>query len=440
MQSIRSRLLAWLIGSVVLAGAIQAAVLYNVALREANELFDYHMQQQALALRDQVMVLGDEEALVQADEDFEFVIQIWRADGERLYRSRPRSALPQLAALGFADLATPDGLWRTFGVQSRGRVIQVAQRMNVRRGMAADAALRTLVPLGIIVPLLAMLVWLGVARAMRPLDATARAVAARNASALDPLPAEPLPDELRPLIGALNGLLARLGESIAAQRAFIGDAAHELRSPLTALRLQAQLLERAGSESERAAAASALTAGIDRATHLVGQLLELASLEPDSASHRFTSVSLDALAKDAVAMQAGVAAERGVDLGLAPSEPVQVHGDAASLAILLRNLVDNAVRYTPPGGRVDVAVGVQDGAPVLSVSDTGPGIPAEDRERVFDRFYRVPGSGESGSGLGLAIARRIAELHAARITLADAPGGGLRASVAFPAAPQRTAP
>ena len=154
MQSIRSRLLAWLIGSVVLAGAIQAAVLYNVSLREANELFDYHMQQQALALRDQVMVLGDEEALVQADEDFEFVIQIWRADGERLYRSRPRSPLPQSAALGFADLATPDGLWRTFGVQSRGRVIQVAQRMNVRRGMAADAALRTLIPLAVTVPLL----------------------------------------------------------------------------------------------------------------------------------------------------------------------------------------------------------------------------------------------------------------------------------------------
>ena len=307
MQSIRSRLLAWLIGSVVLAGAIQAAVLYNVSLREANELFDYHMQQQALALRDQVMVLGDEEALVQADEDFEFVIQIWRADGERLYRSRPRSPLPQSAALGFADLATPDGLWRTFGVQSRGRVIQVAQRMNVRRGMAADAALRTLIPLAIIVPLLALLVWLGVARAMRPLDATARAVAARSASALDPLPAGPLPDELRPLIGALNGLLARLGESIAAQRAFIGDAAHELRSPLTALRLQAQLLERAGSDAERAAAAGALTAGIDRATHLVGQLLELASLEPDSASHRFGPVALDALAKDAVAMHAALA-------------------------------------------------------------------------------------------------------------------------------------
>ena len=166
----------------------------------------------------------------------------------------------------------------------------------------------------------------------------------------------------------------------------------------------------------------------------MGQLLELASLEPDSASHRFGPVALDALAKDAVAMHAANAAERGVDLGLATSEPVTVHGDAASLAILLRNLVDNAVRYTPAGGRVDVAARLQDGAPQLSVSDTGPGIPAEDRERVFDRFYRVPGSGESGSGLGLAIARRIAELHAARIVLEDAPGGGLRASVAFPAA------
>lgn len=432
MNSLRSMLLVWLLTAVVLASAVQAIILYRVTLNETEELFDYHIQQLALSLRDQVLHESPVGVVVPEDEsEYDFVVQIWGLNGERLYRSRPGSTLPNEAIMGFSNVSTPEGEWRMFSIRLRDRVIQVAQPMGVRSEMALAISLRTLTPLLLIVPLLALAIWFAVGRALRPIENISTAVERRHATSLDPLPEERLPEEIAPLVGALNRLLARLSQSISAQQAFIGDAAHELRSPLTALRLQAQLVTRAHDDKARESAAAILVAGIDRATRLVEQLLTLARSEPDATSRKFEPVRLDELVMDVVAQHAEMAHNRHIDLGVREAEPLSVSGDADSLRILLRNLMDNAIRHTPQGGRIDASVLARNGCAVIEVADSGPGIPAEERGRVLDRFYRRPGNEATGSGLGLAIVKAIAERHGATVELAEAPGGGLAARIVF---------
>ncbi len=438
--SIRRRLLGWLMAAVLGAGVLAAAVGYAVALHEMDELFDYHIRQLALSLASQAV--QHDSALVALPEnaehpEYDFAVQIWNERGDSVYLSPNYPALPPRATLGFSNVKDASGEWRIYATQLGPRTIQVVQPLAVRRQMAFASALRTLLPLLLVIPLLAVAVWLTVARAMRPLHAVAGVVERKGASALEPVDEGGLPVEIAPLVAALNRLLRRLEASISAQRAFIGDAAHELRTPLAALRLEAQVLVRTSDENERRAAGEEFVGSVDRATHLVEQLLALARSEPDAAAHTFVPVRLDELAREAVADLAAGAVAKGIDLGAGDTgAEVTVRGDPQALRILLRNLVDNAVRYTPPGGRVDVAAGRTEGRALLSVLDTGPGIPADERERVFDRFYRVPGSAEIGSGLGLAIVRRIADLHGAQVTLESGEGGaGLKVSLIFPAQP-----
>jgi two-component system OmpR family sensor kinase len=250
---------------------------------------------------------------------------------------------------------------------------------------------------------------------------------------LHPLPDQPLPDEVRPLVSALNDLLVRLGAALGRERAFMLDAAHELRTPLTALHLQMGALTRAGTEAERLEATEQLSAGVQRAIRLVEQMLSLSRQESRAEPVR-AQIALDVLAREVVAELVPVSDAKSIDLGISESQPVSVLGNADAVRTLLRNLVDNAVRYTPPGGRVDVAV--QGGErPVIKVVDTGPGIPSEERSRVFDRFYRRPGTSPPGSGLGLAIVKSIADAHDATLTLDEGPTGvGLTVTVSFPVA------
>jgi two-component system OmpR family sensor kinase/two-component system sensor histidine kinase QseC len=266
---------------------------------------------------------------------------------------------------------------------------------------------------------------------MRPLQRVAADVRQRDEQSLQPLPAAGLPDEVAPLVAALNALLQRLGQSLETQRAFVADAAHELRSPLTALKLQLQLLKRAGSDAERAAAAEALAAGIDRAARLVEQLLTLARTEPGAAATPLQPLDLSELAREAVADTVPLALARGTQFELQADAPVPIDGDRAALSALVRNLADNAVRYSPPGARVELRVSAPDGVPTLQVDDAGPGIPPAERERVFDRFYRRGLADEPGTGLGLAIVRGVAQRHGATVALDDSPLGGLRVTLRF---------
>ena len=435
MSSLRARLLASLLAGVVLVGAGGGWIVYRNALAEADAFFDYHLRQTALILRDEPVAYPLAPRLPPTDASYDFVVQVWSLDGVRVYLSRPHAVLPDITTLGFSTVKAGQDRWRVFGVQAVTRVIQVAQPMSVREQRAAELALQTLKPFALLLPVLALVIWVAVGHALEPLRRLTGQVAARRVNALDALPAANLPDEVQPLVLALNDLLGRLQAALERERAFMADAAHELRTPLTALHLQMAMLARASGETEREAAMSTLSAGVQRAIRLVEQMLALARQEPraDSAP---VPVRLDQLAREIVAELVPLADAGRIDLGVAAAQPATVAGDAEALRTLLRNLVDNAVRYTPPGGRVDVSVGGTPQEPQIVVTDDGPGIPAQERARVFDRFYRRAGTMQPGSGLGLAIVKAIADAHGARVSLDDGPSGkGLTVRVSFPQLP-----
>jgi two-component system OmpR family sensor kinase/two-component system sensor histidine kinase QseC len=409
------------------AAAIGGLVYWNV-LRETEALFDYQMRQMALSLRDQGEINVQP---VDRNEGFDYVVQIWTADGRAIYATSRYRALPSRAVLGFADIEVQGVLWRTYSAATRERVIQVAQPHAVRRQLAAQAALRSVTPLAAIAPLLAIVMaWL-LSMALRPLARVAREVRARDAESLALIPMQGLPDEVSTLVGALNRMLQRLAQSFGAQRAFVADAAHELRSPLTALRLQIGALGSADDAASRGAAIESLRRGVDRAVRLVEQLLTLARSERGAPAAPTQRVDLSELVRQVIADTAPAALARGSDFELDAETRVDLDGDPAALAALVRNLAENAVLHAPGGARVRVRVWREAGVPVLSFDDSGPGIAEAERERVFDRFYRPGGGSADGSGLGLAIVRSVAERHGATVTLGDSALGGLRVVVRF---------
>ncbi|MEP7140939.1 MAG: ATP-binding protein [Caldimonas sp.] len=430
MSSIRVRLLVSLLALLGLTALAIAAITYRNVLGETEALFDYQLQQMALSLRDQGQI-DPSEAGTLADEQLDVVIQIWTVDGRSIYASRAHSSLPARALLGLATLVVEGHAWRTYSVATRDRVIQVAQPVEIRQRLAAHAAWRGVLPLLLVTPLAAFAIWWLAAKNLAPLERLAGEVRSRDAGSLEPLPTGDLPDELAPLARALNALLDRLKGSLDTQRAFVADAAHELRSPLTALKLQLRLLRHAGDGQARAAAIEGLGAGIERAARLIEQLLTLARSEPGSAPLALEPIDLAGLARETLAAMHPFALDRGSELILDARSPVTVAGERSSLTALVRNLVDNALRYSPPRTRVDVGVWEDADAAWLRVDDAGPGIPASDRLRVFDRFYRRESGGEEGTGLGLAIVRTVAERHGAALSLDASPAGGLRVTLRF---------
>jgi signal transduction histidine kinase len=434
MTSIRRRLLVWLLTTVLVAGFIAGGIVFMQARKQANQLFDYQLRQLALTLRDRDFTPGELARAFRETEQADFVIQAWTPDGLLLYRSHAEiDGVGPSAGQGFSDVRNAAGAWRIFTIWHRGLAIQVAHHRLAREALALRAAWSTLLPFLIALPLIGVLIWRLVGREMKVLESTAEAVARRTPEALQPIEARALPDEVRPLVGALNGLMARLGAALAQQREFVADAAHELRTPLTALRLQLQLAERAGSEEARREAHAALRDGIARAVHVVEQLLTLARADPAAVAGQRTAVELGALANDVVRALDPAAVEKSLALSLEADGTVTVHGERAALQALMENLVGNAVRYTPSGA-VRVRVRREGPTALFEVEDTGPGIPAAERTRAFDRFYRG-NTDESGAGLGLSIVRRIAERHGGGAELLDGPGGrGLLARVRLPAA------
>src|ERR1700758_1019856 len=379
MRSIRRQLLFWLLAIVLLGVGIAGWLIYRQALAEANELFDYQLQEIAAALPAEPFsqVLSSRDT---GDEGI--VLQIWNRNGVLMYYSHPRAPLAPRAELGFSTERTERGDWRVYGAIVGDIVVQLAQPLSVRNRLAANVALRTLWPLIVLLPLMGVAVWGVVGRGLAPLRRVTGALDTRHPEALDPLPDSRLPLEVQPLVRALNGLLERLAVALDTQKAFVADAAHELRTPLAAVQIQAQLVARAHDDAARLEALVDLQAGVTRATRLAEQLLALARSEPDG--HAATgSVDLDALVHECVTAHLPLAQKRGVDLGIEASEPATVTGDAESLRVMLNNLIDNATKYTPAGGRVDVSLKLEDGHPVVRIADTGPGIPVAERERVF---------------------------------------------------------
>ncbi|MDO9405460.1 MAG: ATP-binding protein [Polaromonas sp.] len=439
-HSLRRRLLWFVSAAILMAALVQAATAYRGALQQADAMFDEHLQQVARSLRSGIplgAVLPDGEER----PGFDLYVQIWGPDGRQLYRSS-HSVLPPRAILGFSDVRANGNLYRVYSLQTPLQTVQIAQDMGARTAKARSMALDAVLPFLLMTPLLMLAVWWVITRSLAPVERARRQVAGRAADDLSPLASDGLPDEVQPLVTELNLLFSRVKGAFDAQKNFVADAAHELRSPLTALKLQAQALRRQDdTPAAREAAVARFNQGIDRAIRLVEQLLLLARHEnatgPIATSGTPASsapVDLQDVVRLAVADVLPTAQARQIDLGLEAAEAASVSGQADALQILLRNLLENAIKYTPPGGRVDVHVRQQDGRAVLAVEDSGPGIAEQDRSRVFDRFFRAAsGMAETGSGLGLAIVKAIADRHGASLRLDRSQAlGGLRVELVFP--------
>lgn len=438
-HSLRKRLLWFVLAAILLAAVLQALTAYRGALRQADAMFDYHLQQMARSLRSGIPPGA---ALAGSGEDagFDLYVQIWGQDGTQIFRSTP-SELPPRAVLGFSDVEANGNRYRVYSLQTPLQTVQIAQDLDARTARARALAIRAVLPFALLTPLLMLVVWWVISRSLAPIERARRQVAGRAADDLSPLADNGLPDEVRPLVDELNLLFGRVRSAFDAQKNFVADAAHELRSPLTALKLQAQALRRPDEDpAAREAGIARLNQGIDRAIRLVEQLLVLAREEAGKAdaSADGGQVDLQDVVKQAVADVLPQARHKQMDLGLAENQstaPLQVRGQSEALRMLLRNLLDNAIKYTPAGGQVDISLGLQQGQPVLTIEDSGPGIAPDDYPRVFDRFFRAGDvAPESGSGLGLAIVRVIAERHGAVFALDRSTRlGGLKVEIRFPA-------
>ncbi|MFM0197909.1 sensor histidine kinase [Paraburkholderia strydomiana] len=424
MTSIRRWLLGWLIAGLGAAALTAGYGIFLTARSEASELFDYELRTVALSLP---ATITDSKSLTHRSPDFEglaedrLFIEIWGNTETPVYMSLGGIDLPRFPA-GIRTIERQEVHWRVFGSQQGDRFVQVAQPVSVRNDLALRLALRTLWPLALFFPAIILIVLLVVRRGLLPLEKISNALATRSLDSLAPLRLDGrIPVELKPLVGALNDLLKRLDIASQSQRTFVADAAHELRSPLAALKLQIQAAERDGSVAS-SRTFERIEGRLDRMIHLVQQLLTLAR-EDAPRTEQLKVISLRRLAERAVADASVLAEARKIDLGLECDDAssvhdlYNVHAETAGLEVLLNNVIDNAIRYTPEHGKVDVML-VRSGAEVnVTVADTGPGIPEAELERVFDRFYRSVGSKEQGSGLGLAIASRIAERHSAKLSL-----------------------
>lgn len=441
-RSLRLRLLLILLALFSLVWVLVTTASYFAAQHEIEELFDAQLAQYARTLQalTQHELDEDEHEQIRLDNSFlghtyekKVMFQVWNGDILVLHSGSVPDA-PMSDLFGFTDRELQGATWRVFALpgSKEAATIQVAERYDVRDELVDKISLQVLHPLIIALPLLAIVLWFAVGGGLRPLRSLTREVGARSPHDLQPLPDDEAPREIAPLVAAINRLLAQLRRALESERRFTADAAHELRTPLAALKVQAQVAQGATHRDERMAAIDNIVAGVDRGTRLVEQLLTLARLDPEEAQKDTGRVDLAALAARVVGEYAPDAIRKGVDLGVEDDSRGVVQGLSEALHVMLRNLVDNAVKYTPSGGRVDVGVTEADEAVVISVTDSGPGIDRELRERVFDRFYRIVGNGAQGSGLGLSIVRRIAELHQAEVVLDSQHGQGLKVIVRFP--------
>ena len=436
-RSLRARLLLLLFGAVFLTACVQAFVAYRTSLNETNEIFEYQMEQVARSLRTGLSVQGYPIVGFREDTDekFEFLIQITNTSGKIVFRSTPEADLPLDVPPGISTFEANGSTYKLFSLVSGDRLIQVAQDRAARRNMARKLALRTVSPVFVMVPLLIFLVWWVVTASLAPVERVRRQVASRQADELKEVSEDGLPEEVFPLVHELNLLFHRVRNAFDAQKNFIADAAHELRSPLAALKLQLEGLRRATDDPARELAVYRLASGIDRATRLVEQLLMLARQQagPTDIEHK-KPVPLAKMIQSIVGDLWEAANARHIDIGLIDADDALVLGHQDALNILVRNLLDNAIKYTPVGGTINVSVQKNGVHTQLTVEDSGPGVPQEDQERIFDRFYRVAGtqSGRSGSGLGLAIVKTIAEMHGAELSIGSSPAlGGFWVSVVF---------
>ncbi len=434
MKSLRAGLTLWLWIALAIVAVISAASAMLLSEHEALEEVDYQMQQVVRILATQTFTPADELSSgrevrlspairVSHDRDDELIVTVRNEAGELLFASRnnrhiPGGVLPPLKTLGFQTLPLGQDSYRVFAAQARGQTIQIAQSTEAIRETESRIALATLIPIAVLLPILAVVAGVAIRRELRPLNSAAAAIAGRPPLSLDPLQAEGIPAEVRPLVDEFNRLLLRVSTAIEREQRFVTDAAHALRTPLTAVQLQAEILDGGSTAEERASRLSELRGGIRRVIRLSEQLLSLARSQSEPAAPDSPS-DLDTTLREIAAHYTQSAKAKGIDLTLETSTAPRVRADARRLTLIFGNLLDNALRFTPSGGRVEVRAHTAEGLAVVEVRDEGCGLPADELDRVFERFYRVTDDEGSGSGLGLATVRALVDQISGAVRLAN---------------------
>lgn len=455
-SSLRRRLLITLLSITAVIWLFSAWLNYRDTRHEIGELFDAQMAQTARTL---LSVAGHELAelddtrrfagqthihfsgdsrFTAAGHEYEHKMgyQLWQQPENTLMMrsfNAPEAPLNTLEN-GYSTETIDGEQWRVFSLfdPQDGFMVKIGEALAIRNELTDTVALRIGLPLLFLLPLMALLILLGINSTLRPLRNLAHNVSSRSPSSLDAVDDRDAPCEITPLVDALNRLFLRLSRAFESERRFTADAAHELRTPLAALKIQAQVAKRSNNDEDRNQALNKLLEGVERATHLVEQLLTMARVDPEGSTALHSEIRLDRLCQEVLANIANHATAKGIELELDVDGVTVITGLQESLEILLRNLLDNAIRYTPKNGRISVRLTqCGDGSIELHVGDSGPGIPEEERGRIFDRFYRLAGQNTEGSGLGLSIVQRIAELNRAEIKLGKSDLGGLEVTVHF---------
>jgi two-component system sensor histidine kinase TctE len=459
-NSLFGEILDWMLAPLLLLWPISIAVTNHVANDIANEPYDQALAENVGAIIRLVRVVGDKvtvnlpapaKAILHADEQDSTYFQVRGAKGEVLAGDKALSELPASESAATDAVRFRDGFiegepiriaYQAVAAQERTLVVQVAETRKKREALASRIISGVLLPQFAIIPIAVVLVWLGLSRGLRPLSRLRERMAKRRPGDLSPINIRGAPEELQPMLHSFNELLGRLEENLQAQQRFIADAAHQMKTPMTGLRMQAELAMTETEPTQLRRSVEQIALGAERAGHLISQLLTLARAEASHEKlHRFEIVDIEALVRSVTFEWVERAQAKRIDLGFEGSDwPLAIDGVPLLLRELLKNLLDNAIKYTLAGGRVTVRLMAGEHA-VLEVEDNGIGVPEEDRERVFERFYRVLGTGTDGSGLGLPICREIAEQHRATIRLqAGHDGRGTRVVVVFPRAGTTTQP
>ena len=426
-MSLRRRLLLSLGVAVLVAGAISAMLAYDLVNRETKNLLDNQLQQIAVI----VGARGANAARPQkTDEDIE--IGVWDATGKLEYASTPLLKAPRAMAPGFSEHSLGNETYRLYTTVSGGRHIEVAQPVDTRDDQAEGAAAAAFMPVLILLPVLVVVIALVLRAMMHPIREVAASVSRRSVLSSEALQGPALPTEIAPLVDAISRLLERQGLAVQRDRQFIDDAAHALRTPLTALQLQADVLDGSTYPLERAARLKELKAGVQRISRLVEQLLSLARIESGVESEGRVVVLAETL-REVCALYSPAAAAMGVTLEILADDRARVLADPPRVLLMCSNLVDNAVRHSPPRGLITLGAAIDGEMVRLEICDEGTGLDPDQFERVFERFYSLPGSNKTGNGLGLATVESVVKQLGGRVSLHNRTDrSGLIARVVLP--------
>lgn len=467
MPSIRKRLLIIILLLIAATSSISMWRSYSDARYEIQEIFDAQLSHTAKLLQSIILSAITEqnpeniqEILSQITSPSEQLygnfesgkyghlyekkisFQLWSHTGDIILHSSSAPEIPLSGQGpdndkgGYSDNSFNNITWRVFSIwDKQGKyLLQVAEHNSIRHELTEKISRRVIHPTLILLPLLALFVWIGIGKGLRPLKGITQKVSNQDPSNLNPIDIGQVPIEIRPLIESLNKLFFRLHGAIEKERRFTADASHEIRTPLAALKTQAQVAIRSEDNDIRRQALENVISGVDRASHLVSQMLTLARFDPEKHKLQITAINFGNLVSDIVASLVPIALEKHIEIEMKAEQGITIHGDMTSLEILVKNIVQNAILYTPEHGQINIFLYIKKNNIIFEVEDTGPGIEKQFRDRIFDRFYRINGSSANGSGLGMAIVKQIADMHNATIKLEDARSeNGLLVKIIFPA-------